>query len=294
MFNLQGKTDEVSLWNRALSEGEISCMGSNGIDTAALGLELYYKFNQGVANGANAGLTNVIDSKGNANATLANLALSGVTSNWVPGATAGTATTGFLCPQGTYTFGTQTLNAPGNYSDTLTNVNGCDSIVQLTLYQAVVDTLVNQGFGGTFTANVTGNYYQWLDCNNGYAPIAGATSKSFTPSANGSYAVIVQQGSCRDTSGCHTITNVGVAEFGTAQLASIRQDNANGIAYVQFEKTTNSAIIRLMDLSGKILLTRRHDGSAQSRIDLNEFSAGVYMLSVEDNGSHQVFRIVNK
>ncbi len=38
-----------------------------------------------------------------------------------------------ICPNDTYVFGTQTLTTGGMYSDTLTSVSGCDSIVNLTL-----------------------------------------------------------------------------------------------------------------------------------------------------------------
>ncbi len=225
IFYLQGKVDEVSFWNRPLIPSEIQCMASNGIDTASLGLQLYYKCDQGIANGTNTGITSLIDSKGHIDGTLSGLALTGTTSNFVPGAAAATATVGFLCPGGTYNFGSQLLSAAGNYTDTLTNQYGCDSIVALTLYQAFVDTSVTV-LNGTFTSAVAGStYYQWIDCGNGNAPVIGATSRSFTPQVNGSYAVVVQQGTCRDTSACHAITNVGVEELNAGVVATIQHDH---------------------------------------------------------------------
>ncbi|MFM7078453.1 MAG: LamG domain-containing protein, partial [Bacteroidota bacterium] len=52
-FNLNGKVDEVSLWNKTLSQQEIDCIYSSGINPTATNLQLYYKCNQGTAGGNN-------------------------------------------------------------------------------------------------------------------------------------------------------------------------------------------------------------------------------------------------
>lgn len=61
---------------------------------------------------------------------------------------------------------------------------------------------------------VSGATYQWLDCNNNNAIIQGATSQSFSPASNGSYALeITENGNnCADTSSCYTISVVGLPE----------------------------------------------------------------------------------
>ena len=65
--------------------------------------------------------------------------------------------------------------------------------------------------GATLTANASGATYQWMDCNS-LAPVTGATSQNFSPSADGDYAVIVTQGGCKDTSTCYTVVGVGINE----------------------------------------------------------------------------------
>lgn len=84
-FNYQGKIDEVSLWSKALSVAEVIGLYTGVINTSDANLKLYYKFDQGVANGNNAGITTLTDTKGNSNGTLMNFALNGSTSNWVGG-----------------------------------------------------------------------------------------------------------------------------------------------------------------------------------------------------------------
>lgn len=85
-FYHKGYIDEVSLWNKALSPTEISAIITNNGEIASpdseANLKVYYKFNQGIAYGANPGLTTLIDEKGAFDGTLSNFALSGNTSNW--------------------------------------------------------------------------------------------------------------------------------------------------------------------------------------------------------------------
>ena len=62
-------------------------------------------------------------------------------------------------------------------------------------------------------ALATGAALQWLDCGNGSAEVPGATTSTFTPAANGSYAVEVTQGGCVDTSACYDVVGIGSNEY---------------------------------------------------------------------------------
>ncbi len=62
----------------------------------------------------------------------------------------------------------------------------------------------------TITVDIAANAYQWVDCNNAFAPVSG-TAQSFTPIINGYYAAIITRGSCTDTSACIQITAIGIA-----------------------------------------------------------------------------------
>jgi hypothetical protein len=84
-FSYQGSIDEFSLWSKGLTASEVSSLYYGVINTSDVALKLYYKFDQGVANGNNAGITTLTDTKGNINGILNNFALNGTTSNWVGG-----------------------------------------------------------------------------------------------------------------------------------------------------------------------------------------------------------------
>lgn len=83
-----GSIDELRIWNRTLSPGELSC-NTCGISSPQPGLQLYYKFNQGVAGGNNTNVVGVADSSYSSmfpkDGELVNFSLSDSTSNFVAG-----------------------------------------------------------------------------------------------------------------------------------------------------------------------------------------------------------------
>ncbi len=80
----KGDMDEVRIWSRALTKCEIQNNLATELSEGQTGLEVYYKFNHGIARGNNTGLDTVTDSSGNnRDPNLNFFELSGNTSNWV-------------------------------------------------------------------------------------------------------------------------------------------------------------------------------------------------------------------
>ncbi|MFD2161777.1 LamG-like jellyroll fold domain-containing protein [Paradesertivirga mongoliensis] len=89
---MKGGIDEVRIWSRALCAGEILNNLNGELSGTQTGLQEYYKFNHGAAQGNNAGITSLTDFSGNnRNGALINFALTGTTSNWIAGAISGSA-----------------------------------------------------------------------------------------------------------------------------------------------------------------------------------------------------------
>lgn len=83
-FPFKGKMDEYSLWNTELTEATIADYAQNSIIGNETGLVLNYNFNQGIAESDNTAITTISDVTTNSySADINNMALSGVTSNFV-------------------------------------------------------------------------------------------------------------------------------------------------------------------------------------------------------------------
>jgi hypothetical protein len=83
-FVYGGRVDEVTAWNKALTQNEIQDMMDNELTGSEDGLQLYYKFNQGEPGGNNTAITHLINDigSGTRDAELMNFALVGETSNF--------------------------------------------------------------------------------------------------------------------------------------------------------------------------------------------------------------------
>ncbi len=83
-FVYGGKIDEVSVWNKALSQEEIQDMMEDELSGDEENLQLYYKFNQGDPGGDNTSITHLTCDVGNGerDGELMNFALTGETSNF--------------------------------------------------------------------------------------------------------------------------------------------------------------------------------------------------------------------
>jgi hypothetical protein len=191
--------------------------------------------------------------------TVADLTATGTAIQWYTQATGGTAlAAGTALSNGTY-YASQTIN-------------GCESErLEVTVTVTVLDATVTEN-GLTLTSNQAGATYTWVDCNNSNQPIAGATAQSYTATANGSYAVIVEQNGCSVTSNCVAITTVGLDDIKT-ELFRIYPNPASTVINVEM---ANTSTIRLFDISGKLL--KELNGSSNYTIDVTDLTPGMYMI----------------
>jgi hypothetical protein len=192
-------------------------------------------------------------------ATVADLDATGTDILWYTQATGGTAlSSGTVLSNGSY-YASQTIN-------------GCESQrLEVTVTITILDasTTVNEL---TISANQNGASYTWVDCNNGNQPIAGASGQSYTATANGSYAVIIEQNGCSVTSNCVAITTVGLEEVKTGMFR-MYPNPASTVLNVEFSEINK---IVLFDATGKLLLEM--NGDAFYSIDVSNFASGVYLI----------------
>lgn len=185
--------------------------------------------------------------------------------------TYGTLTTStcgnFVSPSGNYIW-----QVAGTYEDTIANAAGCDSIITIELTVGSLDVTVSQGDDFVIVA-ATDAGYQWLDCDNGNTPIAGATSRSFTPTANGNYAVIVNQSTCNDTSACFTFTAVGINEVQHKVGISLYPNPANTTLQIELSQPEGIEVYNMLGA-----LMARYSASETFSIDVSHYAQGVYLV----------------
>lgn len=76
--NYDGTMDEVRIWNYARSQPQLQAAMNCQLSASQTGLLAYYRFNQGIADGNNAGITGLPDISGNGHTgTLQNFSLNG-------------------------------------------------------------------------------------------------------------------------------------------------------------------------------------------------------------------------
>ncbi|MCE3295575.1 MAG: hypothetical protein K0R65_1289 [Crocinitomicaceae bacterium] len=185
-----------------------------------------------------------------------------------------------------------TVNTAGTYSVT---VNGLGSN-EITVTTTTIDaTAVDSGLGILTAGEATaaGVTYQWIDCNNGNTPVAGATGRDFTPTANGSYAVIITKNGCSETSDCVIFSNVSLTELSGLNVLSIHPNPNEGTFTIDFKSGTQRTI-KVYNTLGALVHEQSSD-SVSTEIRLEHVETGLYLVEVTEGSSVQVKKItVNK
>ena len=156
---------------------------------------------------------------------------------------------------------------------------------QAVYYFPINNSVSQSGNVLTATASASGNNYtyQWGDCSNGgFVPINGETGPSFTPTQDGYYAVEISNGTCSVVSDCIHVTGVGIAELSEKSIKVYPNPNT-GHFYITINKNEEPVIIRIYDLTGK-LLKERILNKEKNLIEMQDYAKGVYLLQINRNG----------
>lgn len=175
----------------------------------------------------------------------------------------------------------------GTYYDTLYTIMGCRYVTESVVNFNTTDTSVTQG-GSFLLSNDTSANYQWIDCNNSFAIISGETNQTFIPGASGSYAVIVTNGSCVDTSSCYSITSVGINTLSQEEIDfTIYPNPSTGTITIEL---IEGGTLELSDSNGSLIFTCFFKPGIHT-ISLNE-PPGVYFISKEVNRIKQTLKLI--
>ncbi len=198
-YQWDGQIDEVRVWNIARTATEIANNRNCGLTGDEPGLLAYYRFNQGVSGGNNAGVTTLLDASDRClpnNGTLQGFTLNGATSNWMAEAGFGHGVAGTCA--GSF----PNINVSGN-GNCITTGDITPSLADFTDFgtgTATTRTFTIQNTGNanlTFTApTITGvNASEFSVTAAPTSPVIGGGSTTFdityTPSSAGPKTAVV-------------------------------------------------------------------------------------------------------
>lgn len=191
------------------------------------------------------------------------------------------------CDSYTWNANGMTYTTSGQHTVALTSGAGCDSVITLNLTIVPTPTANASDDGmGTLTGS-GGNPVQWIDCLTNTA-IAGATSATFSPAVNGSYAIVVGNGiGCSDTSDCLVVDYLALAENPEIN-ANIFPNPAADVVNITFAQSSAKLIIR--DAQGKMMQTRNIENGAV--ISLVNVQTGIYFFELITEKGTTIKRVV--
>ncbi len=196
-----------------------------------------------------------------------------------------------VCDSYTVPSGDETYTLSGLYMDTIPNAFGCDSIISIDVTINSADNSASQ-VGAVLTAGASGATYQWLDCDNGFSVIGGATNQSFTASSNGSYAVQVNQGGCTDTSACLTVAGLGLEMNPLFSDVRVFPNPTSGELTIEFEQLKDKGI-KVYNVLGELVFSKSNIVEEQFKFTLKE-APGLYILEIQSKEEVQQYRIVKE
>jgi hypothetical protein len=169
---------------------------------------------------------------------------------------------------------TATTTVTWTYIDGNGNTSTQDQDVIITGVDVTTTTLVG---GVEISANnASGDSYQWIDCNNGNVPVGNGTNQNYIATANGSYAVIINQEGCIDTSACVTIAAVGIDDIVKENFNIYPNPVVDGTFTVSFEGEIKN--IELQDLQGRIIKVLHSTSTGQ--VNVGDLARGKYFVRV--------------
>lgn len=202
----------------------------------------------------------------------------------------------YFCTGTKYLFGRnkQLVTKTGYYYDTLLvkNKNGCDSISVLDIKIGLNDKVTLDN-GIDFKSWQDSVSYQWYYCNP-WRLIKDATKQKFTTTTKGSYAVVISDGRCTDTTDCiklYTYDNTSGVNSVVHGGIQIYPNPTSDKLTIENSKIESKVYISLYDLLGKKVIEKQYRNINKLELELKTLSNGLYMLHYDSETRNEIFKI---
>jgi hypothetical protein len=160
--------------------------------------------------------------------------------------------------------------------------NGNTSTQSQNVIVETIDVTVNASVMTLSAVNTTATAYQWIDCGNGDAIIPGETNATFVAAADGSYAVIITEGLCIDTSSCVDINTAGLTKL-VNNGAKLYPSPTSGQYTIELNQVYDQVYVNILDAAGRVV--QYYTVSGASKINA-EFTGnkGIYVVQILADG----------
>jgi hypothetical protein len=135
----------------------------------------------------------------------------------------------------------------------------------------------------TLTSNAVGATYQWLDCDNGNAPIVGETSATFIPASSGNYAVAVTANGCSATSSCTAFTATAGLSASSVSPFSIYPNPTTDQITIAFTQQNEEVSVTVYSASGQVVSNNSYTNVSKIETPITG-EAGIYIIELTMNG----------
>jgi hypothetical protein len=187
-----------------------------------------------------------------------------------------------------YTLNSQTYTASGVYTQHLTNVFGCDSMVVLNLTISPLVATVTQA-GNMLSTNIANAIYQWINCDSISVVLPISNYQGYVPVTVGSYAVVVSDNGCTDTSSCFNFLPVVVENIIDNNSITISPNPFTSVATIYFSEEQRNTSIKVIDVTGRLVNSEQLTGNS-AKLDMSGYAKGIYFVRIEDEKKN----VVNK
>ena len=173
------------------------------------------------------------------------------------------------------------------YTDNNGNISTQTQVINIT----GLDTSVTILGGDYLMANQGGASYQWIDCATNL-DVPFQSNQSFTATTSGSYAVIISQNNCIDTSSCYSVFISELLENNWGEL-NLFPNPTTGEITISFGQELPLVLIEVMDIDGRLIHQEVAKKSSKTRLVLSE-SAGIYFVHVTSDLGKKTIRVVKQ
>ena len=175
----------------------------------------------------------------------------------------------------------------------LSDGNGNSSQFSFNVNYQLIDATVtvNQNL---LTANGTGTY-QWFDCTNNVS-LSNESLGSYTTLTGGSYAVVISNNGCVDTSDCNVIAMTDIASQIDDRVlsVSIYPNPTDGIIYVNSNSENSNLNVSIYNISGKIVYDYSGLTGKTNVIDIEKLCQGVYYIKISNSQDQRIIKLVKQ